>query len=172
MSSLQFQYEIPVEEFVAAQRLYHKLRGAAPAYRRAALWILLGAAFIAVDFNVSPSALPAKDISAVPLIIVMAFGISWVYSGIRMLFPGRYYRRAYRSSELAGKSYKADLDENRLRIVGEFCEWTVKWPGVKIKGEDERVFFFYAANSIFIFGKKFLNGEQQEELRKLGGLKS
>jgi len=172
MSSLHFQYEIPPDEFVSAQLLYHKLRGAKPAYRRAALWILLGAAFIVVDFNVSPSALPTKDISAVPLLIVMAFGISWIYGGIRILFPGRYYRRAYQSSELAGKSYSAEIDGNGLRVAGELCEWSVKWPGVQLKGEDERVFIFYAANTIFIFGKKFLNGEQQQELRRLGGLKS
>ena len=106
-----------------------------------------------------------------PLIVVMAFGISWVYGGIRMLFPGRYYRRAYRSSDLAGKSYRAGLDENGLRIVGEFCQWSVQWPGVQLKGEDERVFIFYAANTIVIFGKKFLSTEQQQEIRKLGGLK-
>ncbi|HEX4002064.1 MAG TPA: hypothetical protein VHX36_05410 [Candidatus Acidoferrales bacterium] len=142
MSSLQFQYEIPPEEFVAAQRLYRKVRGAQPAYRRAALWILLGAAFVAVVLNVEPSELPAKDISAVPLIIVMAFGISWIYGGVRILFPGRYYRRAYRSSELTGKSYQAEMDENGFHVAGEFCEWSVKWPGVQIKGEDERVFIF------------------------------
>ena len=119
-----------------------------------------------------PSELPAHDISAVPLIIVAVFGISWVYGGIRILFPRRYYRRVYRSSELSDKSYKAELDESGFRVAGDFCEWTVKWPGLKLKGEDERVFIFCAANTIFIFGKKFLTNEQQQELRKLGGLLS
>jgi YcxB-like protein len=172
MSSLQFQYEIPVDEYVAAQLLYHKLRGAQPADRRAMWWILLGAALLVAAFTARPSAWTSTDLSAVPLILCAAFGISWIYGGVRILFPSRYFRRAYRSSDLADKSYNAEMNENGFHVAGEFCEWSVKWPAVQVKGESKRVFILYAANTIFIFGKKFLSSEQQEELRRLSGLKS
>ncbi|MGO9591608.1 MAG: YcxB family protein [Candidatus Acidiferrales bacterium] len=172
MGSLQFQYEIPIDEYVAAQLLYHKLRKSDHRIGRAAFWILLGAAFVVVAFTVKTSAWAATDSSAVPLIILAAFGISWIYGGIRMLFPARHFRRAYGSSALVGQSYKADIDEKGFHVASELCEWSVKWPAVQIKGEDERVFIFFAANTIFIFGKKSLSAKQQEELRKLGGLKS
>lgn len=172
MSSLQFQYEIPAEEFVASQHLYHKLCGSVPAYQRGAFWIVLGAALVLVVVNVNPSSLPTRDISAVPLIIVFALGVSWIYGGIRILLPSRYFRRGYGPSKLAGKSYRAEVNEDGFRVAGDFCEWNVEWPGVQLKGEDERVFILYAANTIFIFGKKFLSREQQEELRRLSGLKS
>lgn len=172
MDSLQFQYDIPVEQFVAAQVLYHKLQKTGRRIGRPVFWILLGAVLVVLVFTVRQSAWAATDASAVPLIIGLVFGVMWIYGGIRMLLPSRHFRRAYQSSGLAGKVYKAEADESGFHVAGELHEWNVKWPGVQLKGEDERVFIFYAANTIFIFGKKFLTGEQQEELRRLSGMKS
>ena len=66
--------------------------------------------------------------------------------------------------------FKADVDENGFEVKGDLCEWRVKWLGVKLKGEDERVFIFTSGGTIFTFGKKYLNSEQQQELRKLSGI--
>jgi len=66
--------------------------------------------------------------------------------------------------------FAADVDENGFEIKGEFCDWRVKWLGVTLRGEDRRVFIFVSGGTIFIFGKKFLSGEQQEDLRRLSGL--
>jgi len=93
-------------------------------------------------------------------------------AGIQMLYPTRYFRRAYRSFEFVGKSFQADADENGFHITGEFFEWRVKWPAVRLKGEDERVFMFVAGGTVYIFGKKFLSSDQQQELRRISGLKS
>ena len=71
-----------------------------------------------------------------------------------------------------GKSFQADADENGFHITGEFFEWRVKWPAVRLKGEDERVFMFVAGGTVYIFGKKFLSSDQQQELRRISGLKS
>lgn len=66
--------------------------------------------------------------------------------------------------------FSADVNENGFEIKGEFCDWRVRWPGVILKGEDKQVFIFVSGGTIFIFGTKFLNGEQQKDLRKLSGL--
>ncbi|HUA01418.1 MAG TPA: YcxB family protein [Candidatus Aquilonibacter sp.] len=170
MSSLQFQYEIPVDEFVAGQSLYNKLKSRNRRFGQAALRILAGVALLVIGIYSRPGVWMALDASAAPFAALATLGIASIYGGFRLLFPSRYFRGAYGPSGLAGKSYHADVNETGLRVAGEFCEWTVKWPGVQLKGEDERVLIFYAANTIFIFGKRFLTNEQQQELRRLGGL--
>jgi len=106
------------------------------------------------------------------LFLLAAIGAWWIYASVRSLYPARYYRRAYRSFEYAGKSFKASLDDGGFQVEGEFCEWHVKWPGVRLKGEGERVFIFLSGGTIFIFGKKYLSEGQQRELRRLSGLKA
>lgn len=171
MSTLHFEYEIPPDEYVAAQLLYYKLLGRERRRASAAFWILLGATFVVMAFNSRPPAWARFDASAtLPLVLLAAVGIWWMYAGVRILFPARYFRRAYRSFEFAGKSFSANVDEGGFQIAGEFFEWRVKWPGVRLKAEDRRVFMFLAGGTIYIFGKKFLSGEQQEQLRKLSGL--
>jgi hypothetical protein len=87
-----------------------------------------------------------------------------------MLFPAAYFRRSFRSFAFAGKVFAALVDLNGFQIEGECFKWSVEWPGVASKGEDKQVFIFVSGGIIFIFGKKFLTNEQQDELRKLSGL--
>jgi hypothetical protein len=42
----------------------------------------------------------------------------------------------------------------------------VAWSEVHLKGENKRVFMFYAKGTIFIFGKKYLTDEQQRDIRR------
>jgi len=159
---MHFEYEITSDEYVASQALYCKLQGGRRQVERAAFWILSGLFFIVIAWNDSrPSLTP---------ILIGAIGIWWTYAGIRMVFPSRYFRRAYRTFAFAGTKFKADIDESGFEIKSDFCEWIVRWPGVQLKGDDERVFIFVSGGTIFIFGKKYLNSEQQEELRRLSGL--
>ena len=72
---------------------------------------------------------------------------------------------------MAGKRFRADVGEDGIEVADDVCSRKVRWPGVKLNGENEHIFVFYAPDTIFMFGKKYLNDEQQEELRKLSGLK-
>lgn len=168
MSSLQFQYEIPLDEYVAAQTLYYRSLDRTRHIGRAARWLIAGVGLVVIASNSSSlSWAPNDSWTSWSVVLLAAIGIWWSYAGIRMLFPARHFRRAYRSFQFAGKSFKADMDENEFRIAGEFIEWRVKWPAVQTKSENERVFIFVAGGTIFIFGKKFLSSDQQQELRKL-----
>lgn len=73
---------------------------------------------------------------------------------------------------MAGKRFKADVNEDGFEVTGDLCSWHVRWLRVRPKGENERVFIFtlYPEGTIFMFGKRYLNDEQQQELRRLSGL--
>jgi hypothetical protein len=159
---MHFEYEIPVDEFVASQLLYYKLSGGRKRVERAVGWIIAGVACIFIAWiNRSMEFTP---------ILFAGIGVWWIYCGVANLLPARYVRRGYQKSDLAGKTYKADVNEDGFEVTGDMYAWRVRWPGVRLKGENERVIIFCAANTIFIFGKKYLNSEQQQELRRLSGL--
>jgi hypothetical protein len=171
MSSVQFEYEIPRDEYVAAQLLYFKLHRSGHGRAWAATWILLGVVFVVMAVNARPPAWASYDSSVgLPLLLLAGVGLYWIFAGRRMLFPAGYFRRAYGSFPFAGKSFTAFVDETGFQIEGEYHKWCVEWPGVSLKGEDKQVFIFVSGGTIFIFGKKFLSDEQQEGLRKLSGL--
>ncbi len=173
MSTLHFEYEITPDEYVAAQLLHHKLSGLTRQKVYGPIWIIVGAVLLVMSFNSRPPAWAPYDYSAgLPLFLLSVIGAWWIYAGLRMLFPAMYFRRAYRSFEYPGKSFRADVDETGFHVAGEFQEWRVKWPGVRLKGENKKVCIFLAGGTLYIFGKRFLNQEQQQELRKLGGLES
>jgi hypothetical protein len=43
-------------------------------------------------------------------------------------------------------------------------------PSVRLKGGDKRGFMFSSEGTIFTFGKKYLNSQQHQELRRLSEL--
>ncbi|HXQ26667.1 MAG TPA: YcxB family protein [Candidatus Acidoferrales bacterium] len=161
---MHFEYEIPADEFVASQLLYHRLNSGRKPADRAAAWILAGLFFIVVAWS--------ERTPKPPSFLLGVIGAWWIYAGVRNLFPSRFFRRAYRAFEFAGKGFEADVDENGFEVKGDFCDWRVRWPGVRLKGEDDRVFIFTSGGTIFTFGKKYLNSGQQQELRRLSGLKA
>jgi hypothetical protein len=159
---MQFQYEIPADEYVAAQTLYLQLTINRRA-TRGIFWVLLGSSFIALAVSGVESWLESLPLACL--------GAWWIYVGFVRLFPGWYFRRAYPKSSVVGKSYNAGVNQDGFDVSGDEVSWTIKWASVKVKGENASVFIFYAANTIFIFGKKFLNAAQQQELRQLSGLR-
>jgi hypothetical protein len=159
---MRFEYEITADQFVASQLLYYKLSGGRKHRERAARWILAGIMLIAIawsewSFNLSP-------------ILLALIGAALIYSAVRSLFLTRYFRRQYPKSDLAGKRFVAIVSEDGFEVTGDQCGWRVRWPGVRVKGENEEVFTLYSHSTLFIFGKKYLNTEQQEDLRSLSGL--
>jgi energy-coupling factor transporter transmembrane protein EcfT len=159
---MRFDYEVPIEEYAAGQVLYHKARSKGVFVQQALLWILLGAFFVLlVGFRFG------ADWLRILLLLIAAY---FFYLGITYLFPTRYCRRYYPQSGLLGKNYHAELDENGFSVSGDACSWRVLWPEVLLKGEDNLVFMFTGKGTVFIFGKKYLNNEQQKAVRRFGSL--
>jgi hypothetical protein len=159
---MQFDYEIPVEEFVAGQVLYYKASPKSQVVQRASRWILLGLFFILI-------AVFRWAVDWAPILLLLT-GAWFIYAGITILFPSRHYRRYYAPSELAGKKYHAELDENGFAVNGDGCSWRVLWTEVLLKGEDHRVFMFFGKSTVFIFGKMYLTDEQQKTIRQFAAL--
>jgi hypothetical protein len=155
---MQFDYEISSDEYVAAQVLCNKASAMGRFVKPALLWLLLGLFFIlTAAFRWVPDWLS---------ILQLLIGAWFIYAGIASLFPARLYRRYYAKSDVAGKRYHAELDENGFSVSGDACSWRVPWAEVRLKGEDRRVFMFKGKGTIFSFGKKYLTDEQQKEIRR------
>ena len=159
---MQFEYEITAEEYVASQVLYWRLSSGRKFRDRLAACVLGGVFFLVLAWNE-----PVFNWATVTL---AAMGLWRIYSGLMSIFPRFYLRRAYRGTELAGKKYQADVNEEGFEVVGDLCSWRVRWAGVRLKGENKSVFILFTDSVIFMFGKKYLNNEQQSELRKFAGL--
>ena len=161
---MQFEYEVPVDEYVASLVLYFKLSARRKRIEYGVRWILQGAFFIFI-------ALSAKLLSWAP-VLLFATGAWWIYIGMANLVPMWHIRRGYQESDVAGQKYQADVNEEGFEVVGDLCSWRIRWAGVSLKGENERVFMLYSVGIIFMFGKKYLTDEQQHEFRRLAALPS
>ncbi len=159
---MHFEYEITADDYVGSQLLYYRLSLGSKLAKRIATWVLAGLFFLAVGWT--------ERSSEWELILLTVVGGWCIYCGFRSAFPASYFRRAYEGADLAGKRFKADIDKDGFEVEGDLCAWRVRWPGVKLKGENERVFILFAANTIFMFGKNYLDEGQQQELRRLSGL--
>ena len=120
---MHFEYEITADQFVASQLLYHKLSGSRKHGERAVQWILAGIIFVAIAWS-------ERSLNWTPILLEL-IGTLWIYSAVASLFPARYFRRAYPKSDLAGKSFKADVGEDGFEVRGDQCSWRVRWPGVR-----------------------------------------
>jgi hypothetical protein len=155
---MQFECEISLDDYVAAQVLCSKTSAKGQFVKRALLWLLLGLFFIlTAAFRWAPDWLS---------ILQLLIGAWFIYGGIASLLPTRLYRRYYAKSDVAGKSYHAEVDENGFSVSGDACSWRVPWTEVRLKGEDKRVFMFKGKGTIFSFGKKYLTDQQQKEIRR------
>jgi hypothetical protein len=143
---MQFAYEISAVEFAAAQKLYHKLRPGRARANYAFICVVTGLLLIFAAWSDRLLDWPS-------IFMFAAIGAWWIYSGIVTFFPDRIFRRAYRKSDLAGKKFNANVHEDGLEVVGELCSWRVQWPGIRLKGENERVFMLYSEAQSSCLGK-------------------
>ena len=156
---MHFEYQISADEYVAAQELHHKLSCGRAHNSRAITWILCGVFFVVVAWN--------EQVLNWATGLLAYAGAYSVYAGIAGLLPRRYFRRAYPAQKFEGKKYWAEVNEEGFEVAEEYCEWRVRWPAVRLKGENNEVFMLATGGTIFIFGKKYLTSEQQGELRSL-----
>ena len=161
---MHFQYEIGPDEYVASQILYVKLNGDRKRLQWA-LFSIFGGFFLLL---VAWMQVKSTWIELLPVVVAGW----WIYAGFLNLFPARYYRRAYETADLAGKRFMADMNEQEFQVAGDLCSWRVKWAAVRLKGENEKVVVICSAGTVFMFGKKYLTSDQQQELRRLSGLLS
>jgi hypothetical protein len=159
---MHFEYEITADEYAASQLLCHQLNGGRKRVERAVGWIVAGVGFIVMAWI-------NRSIDFVPISFA-GIGAWLIYAAFANLFPERHFRRSFKKSELAGKRFRADINEDGFEIAGDLHNWRVRWPGARLKGENERVFILYSAGTLFMFGKKYLTVEQQGEFRRLSGL--
>jgi hypothetical protein len=159
---MHFEYEITADQFVASQLLYRKLRAGRKRVERPVQWILAGIILVAIAWS-------EWSLNWTPALLAI-IGAWWIYSAVASLFPARYFRRAYPKSDLAGKRFKANVGEDGFEVAGDQCSWRIRWSGVREKGENGQFFMFYSHGTLFVFGKEYLNSEQQEHLRRLSGL--
>jgi len=87
-----------------------------------------------------------------------------------IFFPQRWLSRLYRGLDLEGKKFVAELNDSGIKATGEFWSWHVPWASISLKGENDELFLFCPRNAMFVFSKRYLNSEQQQELRRLSGL--
>jgi hypothetical protein len=128
---MQFDYEITVEEYAAAQVLYYKACAKGQLVRQPLTWGIIGLFFVLM-------AVLRWDPYGTSFLLLLT-GAWLLYGTIAMLFPMRSYRKHYPQAGLAGNKYHAELDSNGLFVNGDGCSWQVPWTGVRIKGEDQRV---------------------------------
>ena len=156
--NMQFEYEIPAEEYAAAQVLFYRGSNKGQVTKRAIAYIVLGLFYVLIGV--------LRWAPDWPPILVLLTGVLFIYSGLATLFPASHYRRYYSQSDLDGKKYHAEIDERGFSVSGDGCNWRVLWSEVLLKGEDNRVFMVCAKGTLFIFGKKYLTNEQQQAVRQ------
>lgn len=165
---MHFEYEIGPEEYVSSQLLYVKLSRDRKRLQWGAICIFGGLGFVLAALIVGSR----EDFRWLELLLILV-GSWWLYAAFLNFFPARQIRKIYRSTDLSGRKFKADVSQDRFEVVGENCTWQVQWSGVRLKGENEKVFVFCSTGgTIFMFGKKYLTDEQQQELRRLAGFVS
>lgn len=158
---MNFEYQISVDDYVAAQMLHWRLTTGHKRLINGAFWMIAGMLFILAAWN---------QVSGWTPILLAPIGAFWICAAFRSLFPGSHLRNAYRKADLAGKKFRAELYEEGFEVAGDLCSWRLRWTGVSVKGENKHIFVLFGANTIFMFGKKYLTDEQQRELRRLAGL--
>lgn len=159
---MTFEYEISADDYAAAQTLYYKLKTGYKRFRRAALWGGLGFLFIVM-------AVREESPGWAPMFLAV-IGAWWTYSSVRILVPSWYIRQFYPKAGLSGKTFHAEVNEDGFVVAGDLCTWYVRWAGVSVKGENKDVFILHGANTLFMFGKKYLTDDQRRELRRLAAL--
>lgn len=154
---MQFDYEISRTDYAASQSAYYKATVGRRRIRYAVLWIVTGSFFIGIACT--------QPIFNWAAILLGATGVYLVYCGTLGFFSRLYFRRYYASSGMAGMKFRATIDNEGFEVTSDSCTWRVPWSGVSFKNESKSVFTFYAAGTLFTFGKKYLSDDQQRELR-------
>jgi hypothetical protein len=96
-------------------------------------------------------------------------GFYWIYACVSALFPARHYRRYYPGTRLAGKKFRATVIDEGIEVASDLTLTTSMWADITVTAADDQAFMLYSQDTatIFMFGKKYLSAEQQNELSRL-----
>jgi len=162
---MEFEYEISAEDYADALILYYRLN-------RRRLSTSTGSLFIFGGFLLTVG-LIEREKGLSPLLLV-ALGAFTIWLGIVSAFPRlssrKKFRRHFRELGIEGKKSHANVNEEGLNITGDDETWSRPWADISSRGEDKQLFMFYSRGTLFIFAKRYLTSEQQQELRSLTGL--
>lgn len=159
---LKFTYEITEDDYVACQLLHYEAKyGKKRNTQNALAWILLGIFLIVVAYN-------AQEVSW-PTVLLAMSGAYWTFSGVNAMFLVRHFRRFYPGTKLQGKKFNAVIDEQGIEISSNVTYTKSKWSDVTVRSEGKDAFMLYSQESatLWMFGKKYLNDEQQREMVRL-----
>jgi hypothetical protein len=158
---MRFEYQIPMDVYVACQLLHYKVTN--PNHARDGLaWMALGSGFILVAWI-------EGRLGWAPVLLALT-GAWFVYCAFGMLFLKRHYRRAYRSTNVAGETYIAEVRSDGFDVRHPSYSWSVQWSAVQVKAEADCALMLASECTIFMWGKQYLTEEQQEQIRLLAGL--
>jgi hypothetical protein len=161
---MHFEYQVSIDEYASASLLYWELTSGRSRIERALFWIAAGAALVVIAWTESP---------LLRSIVMTAVGALWIYEGgLRNLVPESYLYRNYSGERLHGRTFRAEINEEAFEVTTGSWNWRVPREGIRLRAEDERVFLAYSFGTMFIFGKKYLTPEQQQDIRRLLGTNS
>jgi YcxB-like protein len=161
---MEFEYEVSVDDYADALILYYRLnRGRLAGTGK---YFIFAGLFLAVG-------LAEKERGMSPLLLI-AFAALTIWLGIVSFFPRlsspRACRLHYRELGIEGKKYRANINSEGLSVSGDGTTWSRQWTDISSKGETKELFMLYSRGTLFIFAKRYLNGEQQQALRSLMSL--
>jgi hypothetical protein len=125
--------------------------------RRSAPYLLFALFALYLVYAYGPEGWQSAAISIAALAII--------YTSIKSMFLESYLRKQFAGTGLAGKRYRAKVDEVGIEVVGDEAEWRMKWSYIKARREGKISFCFDGQTVMFIYGKRFLTEAQQENLR-------
>jgi hypothetical protein len=157
---MEFEYEVSAADYYDASIFYYRLNRRRLAAGSGSLFIF-GGFLIVVG-------LIEKEKGLSPLLLI-ALGAILIWFGVVGFFPRlsprKRFRKCFKELGIEGKKYRAAVDTEGINIVGDDTTWSRRWSDISSKGEDDKLFLFCSKFTMFIFAKRYLTEEQQQELR-------
>jgi hypothetical protein len=116
-SMTQFDYEISLDEYSAAQALYYKACTKRQAFTKPLGWAFVGLLLLSVAI--------LQWVADWTHFLLLLTGAWFTYGAITSL-PKRLVRKFYLASGLAGRKYRVELDGGGFTVNSDGCTWRVQ----------------------------------------------
>ncbi|MDR3726015.1 MAG: YcxB family protein [Terracidiphilus sp.] len=159
---LQIQFQLSLDDYLAAQRLHEK-RGLWPRFISILnnyLYPLMGLLSFACGLL-----LIGRRASTGSVLILFVCGIILLCCP---LYIRMRLKRCYKRTRSGNGECTLNLDEEFIRIDGEYTHGEIGWKAVKSFRENEKLFLLYTAPAMFIaIPKRACSEAQVNELRTI-----